>query len=463
MKKIIALLLALSLCLCFASCGKKGKGTAGAAVSVGSEFDDITKNIYNGPNGIILKEYTAYSAAEIDAVVEENIELLNAVVKNATSTKLSSAGDYTVYGTLVYLDISTTGERRLYHDRIVTKLEGDKIKLVSQTTVPKEVQEQLIEDLNKNEKSFESFKNSAIKLFSENSSFKSWYDKRKNSLKFYNSGYDFKLEVTLTVSPAEKDGRTLVWSEEFDNTKSIAESNLTYNGSSMSAPDLKQTTDDSNIEFKDGIAILTGRPYPDKSKWIYSTPSALTTYKKMHFCYGYIEMKARLPYEHGAWPSFWMLDFEDTGEWGSEIDILEIFANETSLSSAIHKWGHNSDIHTSKGVGSYKFASNEEATDWHTYGLEWTPEYLKFYVDGNCYGTVYIDEQSDYDNSIPGMGAYHNNHYILINNFIFTTGGNQNYVEANMHLTKDDTKEIVYEIDYVRLYQNTETDKIILF
>ena len=47
-------------------------------------------------------------------------------------------------------------------------------------------------------------------------------------------------------------------------------------------------------------SVRNGREPP------YTTCLSVTTCDKMHFQYGYLEMRAMVPYGQGAWPSFWM-------------------------------------------------------------------------------------------------------------------------------------------------------------
>ena len=102
--------------------------------------------------------------------------------------------------------------------------------------------------------------------------------------------------------------------------------------------------------------------------------------------YGYIEVRAKLPAETGAWPAIWMLGngtWPDTGE----IDIVEwarMFA-DNQAQAAIHFKGDNNQSITSYGNTAFK-ASTTLSTDidnFHTYQLWWSPDAIRIGVDGD--------------------------------------------------------------------------------
>ena len=63
----------------------------------------------------------------------------------------------------------------------------------------------------------------------------------------------------------------------------------------------------------------------------------------MSFRYGYLEMRARVPYSKGAWPSFWLLSGGALGAnpndaYRVEVDIFEVFSSCDTATPNIHKW-----------------------------------------------------------------------------------------------------------------------------
>ena len=122
--------------------------------------------------------------------------------------------------------------------------------------------------------------------------------------------------------------------------------------------------------FKYKGKIYSGRVYANDA----------TGYK-----YGYFEASIKLPKGKGTWPAFWMMPSNNdfgANPWPhcGEIDIMEevgCVPNEVSCTIHCTKYnnGGTSIEHWKKNIG------NAEST-FHTYGVEWTKDYITFYLDG---------------------------------------------------------------------------------
>lgn len=101
--------------------------------------------------------------------------------------------------------------------------------------------------------------------------------------------------------------------------------------------------------------------------------------------YGYFEARIMLPKGKGTWPAFWMMPVNNnysTNPWPGcgEIDIMEeVGADPNIVSSSIHCAAYNHTINTQK-TASRNIGTAE--SEYHIYACEWTPDYLKFFVDG---------------------------------------------------------------------------------
>ncbi len=260
----------------------------------------------------------------------------------------------------------------------------------------------------------------------------------------------------------KKIGRELVWSDEFDEN----ELDLQKWGHCrlMHNPDTMYENTEKHIKIEDSKLHLQVHRCGEK----FSNCEAVTTKNTMLFKYGYVEMRAKLPYRHGAWPSFWMKG--DTAhlrtDWFPETDIFEVFSSNGSLGANLHKWGplghemiQGDENNPKRG---YTFENTETLNDeYHIYGLEWTPEAMKFYVDDNCYYTAVIGEKTSFvSENYPDVKGFHDPQYLIINNEIFTEG--LNWYPEGASINDSDELPFDYYIDWVRLYQNTETEKIYL-
>ncbi len=167
--------------------------------------------------------------------------------------------------------------------------------------------------------------------------------------------------------------------------------------------------------------------------------------------YGYAEIRAKLPKGGpGIWPGFWMCrpNFDGMAQGSPEIDVFEMFGDDSYIACNIHSWWHGE-----KGSGHINYLDGQGypkkiylpdgakfSDDYHTIGYEWTPKLVAFYVDGEPYCTVRVD------------------------NPVFKFTDQPIYFIISMafglkHVAKPDenrTEPIEYFIDYIRLYQNED-------
>ena len=94
------------------------------------------------------------------------------------------------------------------------------------------------------------------------------------------------------------------------------------------------------------------------------------------FKYGYVEARVKVPEGQGLWPALWMLPTSRSSI--PEVDIFEIVGEEPNVVQMHTHWNEDGEErHTGRNYRGPNFAE-----DWHTYGLEWKPDSLTWYVDG---------------------------------------------------------------------------------
>lgn len=194
----------------------------------------------------------------------------------------------------------------------------------------------------------------------------------------------------------------------------------------------------------------------DKDRTPYTTCLSVTTCDKMHFQYGYLEMRAKVPYGQGSWPSFWMkaqpgkISPPRFKDYMVEVDIFEVFSKPDTAVPNLHKWYSGGRKHTQWGhPACYVFPDATRLRDeYHTYGFEWTPQEMAMYVDGKKY-CVY-DLSVDFDKG-GSMQGFHDPLYIIFNNHIFT--GNSHWKPEGCLVDARSQFPMQYWIDWVRLYQ----------
>lgn len=256
-----------------------------------------------------------------------------------------------------------------------------------------------------------------------------------------------------------KDDRRLVWNDEFSgNTLDMSK---WYFHRTMNNPSESYFNDERHIRIEDNKLHLSVQR--DNGK--ITNCEGLTTKYTMLFKYGYLEMRAKAPFRHGAWPSFWLLGnteiYDRSIGWEPEIDIFEIFSSESRLSPNLHKWGYNG-VHEmltdemSEDSRLFQFENYENLNnEFHTYGFLWTEEKMEFFIDGKSYYKVCIDEKCQYVSEVfPNADGFHQPLYICINNEIFTD--KLSWYPKGSAITDEDEFPIDYYIDWIRLYQNDD-------
>lgn len=271
----------------------------------------------------------------------------------------------------------------------------------------------------------------------------------------------------------ENSGYKLVWSDEFDGDK-LDTTKWTVRADMGPRPDFDLCGEENPavMRVEDSNLKLCGVKNTSDEGKPYLVCKSATTFNKMRFRYGYLEISAKVPYRKGAWPSFWLKSLADDiaptpkADYMAEIDVFEVFSSTNSAVPNLHKWygrtvslpaGYEAN-HTQGGdmtEGSrrpYVFEDTANlCNEYHTYGFEWTPEYMAMSIDGEVYCTY--DINSNYD-GYSDMSGFHDSLYVLFNNHIFTKLSDTWFKGDRV----DETTVFPFDycIDYIRLYQKDE-------
>ena len=195
----------------------------------------------------------------------------------------------------------------------------------------------------------------------------------------------------------------LVWSDEFDGPAGTAPDPSKWNydlgGGGWGNNELEVYTNSTANAFLDGDGHLTIRALRDdqgrytSARLQTGAPHASTHSADGHWQYGRIEVRAQLPHAKGVWPAFWMLG-ENFGSAGwpacGEIDIMENFGTYRGNGVLNNATAHGPGYSGGKGLTqTYTMPAGQTVSDgYHTYGVEWSPESVEWYVDGIRYHKV---------------------------------------------------------------------------
>lgn len=188
---------------------------------------------------------------------------------------------------------------------------------------------------------------------------------------------------------------TLVWSDEFSGSSiDSTKWNYSVNGWGGGNNELQYYTDRSqNAYIDNGILNLVARKerYSGSDGTRDYTSARLDTKRKADFLYGKVSVRAQLPQGQGLWPAIWMLPTDDVyGGWASsgEIDIMEAVNLHENGNSKVYgtlhyggAWPNNT--HTGQGTA----VSPNPADSFHEYSVEWEPNEIRWYIDGQHYQT----------------------------------------------------------------------------
>jgi len=195
-------------------------------------------------------------------------------------------------------------------------------------------------------------------------------------MKTFNKGLVFFLILfAINGFSQSKKGYSLVWQDNFLGT-SLDTTNWSHE---IAKPgwvnnELQRYTN-NNVEIADGNLRIIAKKENNEY-----TSARLITKGKRIFTYGFVEIKAEIPQGAGTWPALWMLgqNIDEVG-WPAcgELDIMEHVGKHPNF---IH-----STVHNPSGYGSTPYTGILEIknpfTKFHIYGMEWTKEFIAFYID----------------------------------------------------------------------------------
>lgn len=244
----------------------------------------------------------------------------------------------------------------------------------------------------------------------------------------------------------------LVWADEFEEDGTPNPSNwnlLTGDGTAEGIPgwgnnELQTYTNrPDNVTVQNGVLIITAKQEDFEGKSY--TSARITTKGLLDQQYGRFEARIKLPAGKGIFPAFWLLGDDNGGSmvWPEigEIDIMEYIGDEpTKVFGTIHGPGYSGANSISK---EYELQNARFDDGFHIFGVEWSPERINWYVDGDLYQSLTPNDVSMETNG-NGTWVFNRPFHIILN---VAVGGNlpgspdENTVFPQQML-----------VDYVRVY-----------
>jgi beta-glucanase (GH16 family) len=252
----------------------------------------------------------------------------------------------------------------------------------------------------------------------------------------------------------------LVWSDDFatngaiDGNKWFHQTKIPSGGNWYNNEEQHYTNRIENSYVENGNLHIKAikESFTDQGHTKQYTSARLNS--KYAFAQGRVDVRAKLPSGNGTWPAIWTLGRninEDGGFWDTqygntnwpacgEIDIMEHgLHNDNEVSSALHTTSSSGNT-----VNTSKKTLEDVANNFHVYSMNWSPNQITFLIDDVAY---YAYKPSTKNNDTWPFDA---KQYLLLNVAMGGYAGNiaANFTESSM------------VIDYVRVYQNTNTASI---
>jgi beta-glucanase (GH16 family) len=247
----------------------------------------------------------------------------------------------------------------------------------------------------------------------------------------------------------------LLWADEFEGAAETPV-NTEYwtaetGGSGWGNNELEYYTDrveNLSLDGNGNLAIVARQENPNNYRCHYGkcshTSARIITKDKITFTYGRVEARIKVPRGQGIWPAFWMLgnDISKVG-WpnSGEIDIMEHIGKKPRN---VYGTVHGPNYSGANGIqGAYEIDA-DLADDFHVFAVDWDPDVIRWYVDGNLYSTFTPDKLNG------RKWVFDKDFFIILN---VAVGGNWPGIP-------DETTEFPQTmlVDYVRVYQLADSE-----
>lgn len=252
--------------------------------------------------------------------------------------------------------------------------------------------------------------------------------------------------ILLTTSAEYKSKPKMIWHDEFDYTGKPDPKLWSYHLGDgcpqlcgWGNNELQYYTDKSeNVRVENGRLVIEA--HKEQAGNSAYTSARVRSVKEVSPKYGYIEIKAKLPFGRGSWPAIWMLpDSLKYGGWpkSGEIDIMEHVGYDPGV---VHGTVHTEDFNHIKGtqVGKQKTVADFDKA-FHVYAINWTEKKITFLIDGIPYHV--------FENNGSGSDAWPFDHpfYLIMNIAVGGGWGGREGVDESIWPQR-------MEVDYVRVY-----------
>lgn len=188
--------------------------------------------------------------------------------------------------------------------------------------------------------------------------------------------------------------------------------------------------------------LPNGRRYKSGMVATTNTPGGNWQAPLYKYKYGYLEARLKTPAQYGFMTAFWLVEPSNPANgypYAYEIDVLESLSGDNTSFMHVHYNNRSSSWTPNRGArnnGSCPYFN--PAQDFHTYGINWQPSFIAFYIDGKECGRFTSSNGNIWSGDlVPQV------------NLMVDTNWNR---DAGYPLT-DFTQAATLEVDYMKVWQ----------
>jgi beta-glucanase (GH16 family) len=163
------------------------------------------------------------------------------------------------------------------------------------------------------------------------------------------------------------------------------------------------------------------------------------------FTYGYVEARLKVAATSGMSTGFWMIPTNRDFQYDFEIDILENLGGKPDVIYQTYQYDSRQSMHKVNDVireTNGMCPKLDYSADFHTYGVDWQPDHIAFYIDGTECGRFTATAASQITNEPMQI--------------ILSLGVDNEWPRAANLVLPSQTVTDHVDVDYVRVWQAHE-------
>lgn len=232
----------------------------------------------------------------------------------------------------------------------------------------------------------------------------------------------------------------LIWEDQFESEGQPDVDKWSFAGRRSSDWACYCTDSEETAFVKEGKLFLRSGQNTQAGDSVKYQTGCLHTKDHFSFLYGKVEVRAKLSQGKGSWPAIWMMPRDARyGGWpaSGEIDIMEHLNYDSIFYQTIHST--YVDQMDRKDNPPYFHMAEFLVNEFNTFGLEWHPDRLDFFLNGRktfSYPKVEAEGKAQWPFDQP--------FYLILNQAL---GGNW---VGEIH---DEDLPVEMQVDWVKVYQ----------